>query len=174
MSGEGSLMIAAANRWLMAPAPPTRLASLRIFIGAYAHVFVISRFFHLWQTVDLPQRQFEPVGVLGWLTVPLPGGLVRALIVVAIPLGIAFVTGTWYRFTGPAFALVFLFVSTYRLSWGHVIHSEHLPALHLLVVGLAPAADAWAVGARQTAQAEPSPRYGWPIRIMAVEQRPPE
>ena len=35
----------------------------------------------------------------------------------------------------------FLAVATYRMSWGHVIHTEHLVSLHLLVVGLSPAAD---------------------------------
>jgi hypothetical protein len=161
-------VIAAANGWLMAPAPPTRLASLRIFVGLFALVFVVSRFPHLWNTVELPRRQFEPVGVLGWLSDPLPASLVRALILAAIPLGIAFVTGAGFRFTGPAFSLVFLFVATYRLSWGHVIHTEHLVVLHLLVLGFAASAAAWSFDSRGQEPPAEGERFGWPVQIMAL------
>jgi hypothetical protein len=161
------------SRWLFAPAPPTRLAMLRILVGAFALSFVVSRSTHLWSTVDLPRRQFEPVGVLAWLSDPLPKSFVRLLIIAAIPLGVAFIAGVRFRVIGPLFALVFLVVSTYRLSWGHVIHTEHLVALHLLVVGFVPSADAWSLDARRrghVGDAVPAPaeRYSWPVQVMAL------
>lgn len=162
------------DRWLFAPAPPERLAVLRLLVGGYAVVFLVARWPSFWGAPGLPARQFEPVGPLWWMGDPLPAALARALIVIVVFIGLAFVAGAWWRVSGPLFAIGFLLVATYRLSWGHVIHSEHLPALHLLVIGFAPAADVWAVRRRRAttdphvSPPPPSPRYGWPIRIMVV------
>jgi len=64
---------------------------------------------------------------------------------------------------------MFLAVTTYQVSWGHVLHTDHLPALHVLVLGFTPAAAAWSVDARAH---EPTlriaERFGWPIQIMAL------
>ena len=51
--------------------------------------------------------------------------------------------------------------------WGHVFHTDNLLVLHVGIVGLAPAADAWAVGARAVEPAD-DVRYGWPLRLAAV------
>jgi hypothetical protein len=160
----------AVERWLFRPAPPTRLATLRIAIGAYAVLFLLLRAPSFWSAAALPNRQFEPVGPLVWLPEPLPVPLARALFVLSIPLGVAFVAGVRWRLVGPAFALVFLAVTTYRLSWGHVIHTEHLPALHLLVLGFAPSADAWTWPKRRRVHPTPpeGERYSWPVQVMAL------
>ena len=86
-----------------------------------------------------------------------------------VALGLLFVAGIGFRVVGPLFAVGFLFVAAYRVSWGHVIHSEHLPALHLLVVGFAPSADAWALRWRRPrSRPRPAARYGWPIKLMIL------
>ena len=165
-------MIARAERWLFRPAPPTRLAILRILVGVYAVIFLISRFPNFWSSADLPDRQFEPVGVLVPVGGPWSSTLARALVIIAIPLGVLFISGRWFRVVGPAFSLAFLVVTTYRLSWGHVIHTEHLPALHLLVLGFAPSAAAWSWGGRRDARAQPRPddheRFSFPVQVMAL------
>jgi hypothetical protein len=77
--------------------------------------------------------------------------------------------GGWrYRWTGPAFAVLLLAVLTYRNSWSHLFHADNLLALHVLIVGLAPAADAWSLDARTGPAAPPDVRYGWPLRLAAL------
>jgi hypothetical protein len=163
----------AIDRWLFAPAPAQRLAALRVLVGGYAVVFLLARWPSFWTAAGLPQRQFEPVGPVWWMDAPADPALARAVLVAVVLLGVLFVAGIGWRVVGPLFAIGFFVVAAYRVSWGHVIHSEHLPALHLLVVGFAPAADAWRVEwpARRTRREEPprpQARYGWPIRLMGI------
>lgn len=166
------------DRWLFAPAPAERLAALRILVGGYAVVFLIARWPSFWSSPGLPARQFEPVGPLWWMGSPIDPTLARLGLVAVVVLGVLFVAGIGWRAVGPLFAVGFFVVAAYRVSWGHVIHSEHLAAWHLLVVGFAPAADAWRVGQggeRAGQRSEPpagpasqSARYGWPIKVMVV------
>lgn len=166
------------DRWLFAPAPATRLAVLRVLVGGYAVVFLLARWPSFWTAPGLPARQFEPVGPLWWMDSPIDPRLARTALIGVVVLGVCFVAGVGYRVVGPLFAVGFFVVAAYRVSWGHVIHSEHLPALHLLVVGFSPAADAWRLDHRwlrrrpdhAAARRMPGPhaRYGWPIRVMVV------
>lgn len=166
-------MTAAFDRWLFTPAPAQRLAALRVLVGGYAVVFLLARWPSFWSAPGLPERQFEPVGPLWWMDSPFDPRLARGALVAVVLLGVLFVAGVGWRAVGPLFALGFFVVAAYRLSWGHVIHSEHLPALHLLVVGFAPAADVWRLEwprNRTRRQHAPAPhaRYGWPIRLMVI------
>lgn len=163
------------TRWLLTPMPATRLAALRILVGSYAVAFLVARAPSFWSGAGLPSRQFEPVGPLVMLGEPLPVFVAHAGFVVTCALGVAFVVGWRHRATGPAFAIAFLAVAAYRLSFGHVIHTEHLAALHLLVIGFTPAADAWSLDARRpraVALPDREPggheRYGWPVQVMAL------
>jgi hypothetical protein len=158
------------DRWLLTPAPPQRLAALRMLVGGYATTYLALRAPGFLQMFDLPRHRFDPVGPLWFLAAPLSPGVMRAVLVVTIAAGVAFVAGWRWRITGPAFALLFLAVTAYRMSWGHVIHVDQLPALHLLVLGFTPAAVAWSTDARRAGRTAPaaSDRFGWPIRIMAV------
>jgi len=159
-----------AGGWLLASAPPTRLAALRVLIGSYCVIRLLSTAPSLVQLTDLPDQQFAPVGVLSSLDGPPAGGLVLAALVVAIAAGLAFVLGWRWRVAGPLFAVAFFLVSTYRVSWGHVSHADHLPALQLLLCGLVPAADAWSLDARRRRRPAPpdGSRYGWPIRVLGL------
>jgi uncharacterized membrane protein YphA (DoxX/SURF4 family) len=157
--------------WLLRPAPPERLASLRILVGAYVVVFMLARLPSFWSATTLPERQWRPVGVLVPLGSPLPPGVAQAMLLATIGLGVAFLVGWRFRVVGPLFAVVFLVATTYRLSWGQVNHTEHLVAIHVLILGLVPAAHAWSVDAaagRADPATVPPPRFGWPVKAMAV------
>ena len=106
----------------------------------------------------------------------LPDG-VEAVVV----LGFAFIFGIRIRFTGPAFALL-LCVLSYRNSWSMVYHSRNVVVLHVLILGLVPAADAFSwdalrgranrgrrylLGQRRRNPAGDS-AYGWPIRLLVA------
>jgi len=49
--------------WWFAPAPPERLAALRVAIGGYALVYLVSLVPELAALARLPAAQFAPVGV---------------------------------------------------------------------------------------------------------------
>jgi len=156
------------NRWLMAPAPAERLAVLRLLVLGYATAFLMVRSGAFWTSAARPPWQWRPVGVLWFVDDAPPAWVVRTLFVVAIAAGVAATAGWRYRLAGPVFAVVFLVVTTHRLSWGSVLHTEHLVILHMLLVAVAPAAAAWSWDARRCAVPPPDPRFGWPVRAMAV------
>jgi hypothetical protein len=83
--------------------------------------------------------------------------------------------GWRWRATGPALAVLALVLLTYVNCWGHVMHTEHLLVLHLVVLAAAPAADAWALprrprgaGPTAVAGAPAAGRYGWPVRLVSL------
>ena len=85
----------------------------------------------------------------------------------ALASAVPFVLGFRYRICGPLFGVAFLWVTTYRNSFGMVFHTENLLSLQLLLLALAPAADAFSVDAQRLGSApEPDGRYGWAIRAM--------
>lgn len=155
--------------WLWHPAPARRLAALRVLVGAYTVAFLLARSASFWQMADLPAWQAEGVGVLWFLDASWSPTLVHVLYLVTLLLGVSFTLGLGFRVTGPLFAVAFLVVSTYRMSFGHVIHTEHLVALHLLALGFTRSADAWSLDARRRADPPVDHvRYGAPIRAMAL------
>ena len=68
------------------------------------------------------------------------------------------------------FAVGWLALGSYRGSWGQLLHFENLFVLHLLIVGLAPAADRWSLDARAGRRREcrEPTSYGWPIALAAM------
>lgn len=155
--------------WLWHPAPARRLAALRVLVGAYTVGFLLARSASFWQMADQPAWQIEGVGVLWFLDAPWSPTLVHVLYVVTLVLGVLFTLGLGFRVSGPLFAVAFLVVSTYRMSFGHVIHTEHLVALHLLAIGFTRSADAWSIDTRRRPDtATDHVRYGAPIRVMTL------
>ncbi len=89
---------------------------------------------------------------------------------VTLVAGVAYTIGWQFRWLAPVFALGWLALGTYRSSWGQLLHFENLFVLHLLIVGLSPAADAWSLDARagrRRARRDPT-SYGWPIALAAL------
>ncbi|HEX2519884.1 MAG TPA: HTTM domain-containing protein [Castellaniella sp.] len=153
-----------------APAPAERLALLRILVGGFALGYLLVRFSHLAAYGSFDDRQFEPVGPVAALSSPLPGAAVELLLVAAVLSGVAFVLGWRFAITGPLFALLLLWVLSYRNSFGQIFHTENLLVLHVLVLGIASSADAFSLDAsRRPAEVRaPDGRYGWPIRLICL------
>jgi hypothetical protein len=92
--------------------------------------------------------------------------------------------GLCYRFTGPIFGVLLLFILTYRQSWGFIYHTENLMVVHALVLGFAPAADevsvdAWIATASRNQLVQrlfrpfgnPSQthfKYGFPVQLIIL------
>ena len=84
--------------------------------------------------------QFDPVGLLWWLTAPLPTALVVVWTIGTLLVGVAFTVGLATRVSGPAFAVGMLLATTYRSSWGQILWLENLMVLQLLIVAFSPSA----------------------------------
>lgn len=166
-----------------ADAPAARLAALRILIGSFALWYCWTRFDMMREIGRTAEALFDPVGVARILDAPVTPWLYDALLIAAVVLGFAFVLGVRFRFTGPAFALLLLCVLSYRNSWSMVYHSRDIVVLHVLILGLAPAADAFSWDALrgranrgrryvlwQSRRRNPAgdSAYGWPIRLLVA------
>ena len=170
-----------------APAPAERLAAMRILAGLFVLVYVVIRGATLWNLAAMPRRDFAPVGLARFLDAPLAVGVHQAIVVVTVLLALAFTAGVLHRWLAPLFAIALTWVMGYRSSWGMLFHTDNLLVLHVLVLGLAPAADAWSVDAwrrarraRRAASGDgdgggdggqgpvASEAYGWPLKLMAA------
>jgi vitamin K-dependent gamma-carboxylase-like protein len=157
----------AFDRYWFVPAPARRLALLRLLTGGFALIYLTSRLPSFTNVAHFGRAQFVPTGVTKlFLSEPLPSALVIGLACLAPVLAVPFVLGLFYRVTAPLFALVLLWVTTYRNSWGMIFHTENLLVMHVLVLAAAPAADALSLDARGRTPAEPSGAYGWPAHAM--------
>jgi hypothetical protein len=155
-------------RWWFAPAPPERLAALRIAIGGFAAIWTIARLPEVLSVARLPATELAPVGVIGVLGAPLPVAVVAALAVATVALLIAFTAGLGYRITAPLAALGLLWTMSYRSSWGMVFHTDNLLVLHVIALAAAPAADAWAIRRGGVGRDAPAAGYGWAIKLLAA------
>jgi hypothetical protein len=156
------------------PAPASRLRMLRVLVGAYAVALLAIGFPNFVSVTRFQASEFAPVGPVALLAAPLPTVLVYALSALSIAFGVAFVTGYRYRIAGPVFALLFLWVTSYRNSWGMKFHTENLVALHLILLSAAPAAEkadpepSASLPEGERPQQRPSGRYGWAITAMGA------
>jgi hypothetical protein len=168
VNGEGHAGAAPLSRlwgWYQPPTPLARLQLLRIAIGGYALVYLLTRAVHLNAVVGFPASSFAPVGVVRWLDAPLAAGWVYSLYAAALVTGVTFTLGVGYRACAPLFALLLLWVLSYRHSWGMIFHTDHLLVLHVLLLALAPAG-----GTPRRSPAAPAlvTGYGWVPRVMAL------
>lgn len=141
----------------------------RILLGTFTSGYLLVRLPVFLSLIDGRPSRFEPVGILSGVTRPLPGLLVAAVIAAALVSAVGFTVGWRHRLSGPGLAFSMLVLTTYRSSWGQLLHFENLMVLHLVVVGLSPSADAWSVDARRRDhRPSPSSRYGWPLQLAAI------
>jgi hypothetical protein len=158
----------AIDRWWLAPAPAERVAALRLLVGGFALVYVAARLPHLVSYGGFDAAAFRPVGVVAVLGRPLGPIAVHAIAGLCVAAGVAFVLGWRFRVFGPLFAGLLLWTLSYRSSWGMIFHTENLLVLHVMVLAVAPAADALSLDARRAAPAAAAAGHGWPIRLMCV------
>lgn len=111
--------------------PVRQLAIVRRLVGAYATMYLLVRLPYFASLSALPKAQLAPVGVARILSSPLPPFVTWSFALVAVAAGIAFTLGRRLRVSGPIFFAAFLWVTTYRSSWGKILHSENLVVLHL-------------------------------------------
>lgn len=152
----------------LSPGRAANLAAVRIATGAFAVAYLVLRLPHLWSLSDLPDSRFEPVGVTHVLDTPLPGGPWALVLAATIGLGLMFALGVRFAVSAPVFALLLLWVTTYRNSWGVVLHTENLLVLHVGVLSLTRAADVWSLDSRNRPPPEPSSAYRWPLAAVTV------
>ena len=154
-----------------AVAPSERLAMFRILIGTFALVYLLIRLPVFLQIGDR-RTGFDGVGLAGLLDGPVSSAVVAGTVAVTALAGIGFILGWRFRLFGPLFALGMLALGSYRGSWGQLLHFENLMVLYLLIVALAPSADAWSLDARRRADdrrhAGASTVYGWPIALASL------
>lgn len=158
----------AADAWWMAPGEARTLGRLRVLVCGFALGYLLIRMPAFFSAAAFDGRRFEPAGLAVLLDEPLPVPLARALILLAAVAGAAACAGWRYRWTGPAFALLFLWVTTYRNSWGQVFHTENLLVLHVIVLAMAPAAAALSLDARRRPPPAAGVAFGWPVRLMSL------
>lgn len=168
---ESRGLLAGLDRWWFEPAPALRLAVLRVLIVGFAQLWLLAMAPLLLGTLRFPADRFEPIGVVAWLLdAPVAPALGVAIWALTWLLGLAALVGLRYRVVAPLFALGLLWVATYRSCWGMIFHTENLLIVHVLVLALLPASDAWSLDARARGpiSEQPSPRYGWGPKLMAT------
>lgn len=165
--------ISALNRWWFPEVPAGRLALLRITTALYTLWYLGTRVDLLTQIADTHHALYQPVGVAQWLSGPLDPQFFVSLIWVTLALNLCFLFGLAHRITGPLFAAALLFVLCYRNSWSMIYHSHNLLVFHVMIMGLARAADSYALDAlyrlkRGHTTPTPNERYGWPIQLISM------
>lgn len=152
-----------------AEAPPERLAAFRVLAGGFTLLYLLIRLPVFLELAGRSPDRFDPVGVFLGAQGPWPAWAFRTVLVLTLLIGGGFVAGWRYRITGPGFALGVLVLTSYRSSWGQLLHFEHLFTLHVLILAFSPAADRWSLDARRTAHPPRQPTaYGFPLRLAAV------
>lgn len=160
---------AVVDTWWRAPAPARRLALVRVFVGLYCLILLLARVPSFTRLAQFDAARFEPIGVVTLLDAPLALGPTLAVLVLALVGALAFTLGFRYRLAAPVFALALLWVTSYRNSWGHMSHSEHLVVVHVLVLSVVPAADALSLDARaRRTHTRDETHYGWPLRLLML------
>ncbi|MBZ0270698.1 hypothetical protein K8I61_01575 [bacterium] len=168
LNGLVRARLSRAQAWYFDPAPAARLALLRIAIGAFAINHLASRWQKLMDLGDSPAGLFEPVGIVSVLSAPLPGNVHRLIVAAALLFAVAFFAGFRFRVSGPVFALLQMWLLTYRNSWSMIFHFENALVIHVLILGFARSADAYSIDATGRPTPETDAEYGWPIKLMGV------
>ena|SRR5690554_2842654 len=158
---------------LFEKAPRERLAILRILTTGYALGFLIGYTPNLLSLTHLGPAQFAPVGPVSWMghfiEGPLSQGALVAILALTASTGFCALFGVFYRFSGPIFAALLLFITSYRSSFGMIFHTENLLVFHLGVLALFPAADAYSYDAgRRERGDEPRLVYGAPLGLISL------
>jgi len=139
----------------------TRYSVLRALVAGYAAVWAAVRGPATLDTLDFAERRFDPVGPLAFLDGPVPDLVVIVAVVVTPVAAALLAVGRREALAGPIAAVGFLFITTYRNSWGQLLHTENLVALHLVVLAVAPLVSRLRSSARDDDRS-------WAVDAMAV------
>jgi hypothetical protein len=111
-----------------------RLELVRAAIFGYAAVWLTVRARYVWDVAGLPDRRYEPIGLLGLLDWRPARLLVMAVAAITLAASLLATAGRRVPLTAPVTAVGMLLLATYTSSFGQVFHTEHLLVLHLLVL----------------------------------------
>ena len=154
-----------------AVAPAERLAMFRILTAVFALAYLVIRLPVFLQLGDR-SNGFEGVGLAALLDAPVPSAVIDATVAVTLLAGLGSIIGWRFRVVGPLFAFGMLALGSYRGSWGQLLHFENLMVLYLLIVALAPSADAWSLDSRRRRDGDrlsvESTAYGWPLALASL------
>lgn len=163
------------GKWWFSPAPPERLAILRIAVGTFCFAYGVLRYWDLAGLGSGDPRTFLPEGPIALLLdAPPSRSLFDTVYAVTLLANLAFVAGFRFAFTGPLFAVLYMVEASYSSSWSMIYHSENVIVWQLFALALSPAADALSLDRARLARRsgrEPkssSWRYGWPVRLVAA------
>lgn len=160
------------QRWddLVQPvAPAERVAAVRILVGSFALIYTSIRAVALAQVAHHDPNDFEPAGLVRLLSGPLEPWLVYGAVGLTLVMAIPFLLGWFFRITGPIFALLLVWVLSYRNSFGMIFHTENLLALHVAILALNNSAAAWSLDAsRKKTLPEPSRQFGFALQLMGM------
>lgn len=117
-----------------------RLALTRTLVVAFALAYVLVRFPYF---ADLSAHSFadlHPIGIVSLVSLEahvLPPAATWTLAILTVVSGIAFLRARAPRVSGVAFFLLLLWITTYRSSFGKILHSENLLVLHVGILAVA-------------------------------------
>ncbi len=109
------------------------------------------------------------MGILSGAETPIAPALYYGLVAITVLLSFAFFVGYRYRLLAPVFATTLLVVLTHSNSWGMILHTDNLLMLYVIMLSVAPAADAYSWDARAgRVRSRERSEYGWVIRLMCL------
>ncbi len=161
---------------------PDRLSIFRIIVGIYCLYFTFNFFRASIVFTDLPGYLYNPVGIFGIFSNPPELITIQLIVLAALIANIFFILGFLFRFTGPVFSILLLFVISYKNSWSMVYHSHNIVVLHCLVLGFTRSADTLSLDSiinktfpnkyislifcSRFAGTDKTWQYGWPIMLI--------
>lgn len=152
-------------------APATRLAAVRLLVGAFALVYLVARSPAL-VAPGGAQAPFRPVGPVHLLTAAPPSWVAPVVFAIALPTAIAFLVGFKFRWLAPVFAGALLWLTSYRNSFGMIFHTENMLVVHVVLLSITDAGAAYSLDARSAAHAgapaaPPARRFGFGLFLLA-------
>ena len=173
MNGAGGRILRGLGCWWLRPMPATRLGGVRIACGLYSLWYLLPRHGMFREIARTDAALFDPVGVTRLLPGPPPPEILDVVYWITVAGSVLFTLGWRHRWTGPIFASALLVLLCCRNSWSMIFHMHNALVIHALVLGVAPAADAWSIDALRRARRGaprrgPSWRYGWAIMLVSA------
>jgi hypothetical protein len=114
-----------------------RLALTKTCVVTFALAYIVVRFPYFADVSALTFGDLRAVGVVSLLSDVVPSATTWAIAIVAVVSGIAFLRGYAPRLSGALFFFSLLWMTTYRSSFGKILHSENLLVLHVGVLAVA-------------------------------------